>query len=72
MTINSFDHETFNNDWVIRGLQRVPVNVMTDRDKQDAVAALCSLDDERAVNNCVEDILYRAELVGRRSRNELK
>jgi len=72
MTINSFDHENFKNDWVIRGLQRVPVNVMTDRDKQDAVAALCSLDDERAVNNCVEDILYRAELVGRRSRNELK
>ena len=72
MTVNNFDHEAFKNQWVIRGLQLVPLNIMTDRDKQDAVAALCSLDDDRAVNNCVQDILYRAELVGRRVRNELQ
>lgn len=72
MAINGFDHEHFRNDWLIRGLQRLPANVMTERDKQEAVVALCSLDDDRRVIRCVQDILYRAELVGRRVRNEMQ
>ena len=72
MTINTFDQQAYRTDWLPRGLQRVPVSIMTDRDKGSAAAALSSLDDERAVTSCVEDILYRAELVGRRMRNELK
>jgi tetrahydromethanopterin S-methyltransferase subunit F len=45
---------------------------MTDRDKQAALAPLSSLEEERSVSNTVDDILYRAELVGRRMRNETK
>jgi transportin-3 len=72
MAINMFDSERFRTDWCVRGLQRIPSNVMTDRDKHAALATLTSLDDERSVSNAVDDILYRAELVGRRVRNELK
>lgn len=70
--INSFDHSRFSNDWIVRGLRRIPANVMTDRDKQAAIAPLSNLEDERSVANAVDDILYRAELVGRRMRNETK
>ena len=70
MTLHQFDENAFRNDWVIRGLQRVPASVMTDRDKQAAASTLCNPEDERAINACVEDILYRSELVGRRMRNE--
>ena len=70
MALNRFDESAFKNEWIVRGLQSVPANVMTDRDKQAAVIALSYPDDERTVNTCVEDILYRAELVGRRVRNE--
>ena len=72
MVVNSFDHSAFSSDWVIRGLRRVPLSVMTDRDKQAALTALVNLEDERTVSNAVDDILYRAELVGRRIRNEIK
>jgi len=70
--INSFDHQQFSNDWLVKGLRRIPANVMTDPDKQAALAPLSSLEEERSVSNTVDDILYRAELVGRRMRNETK
>ena len=72
MVINGFDPNAFRSDWMVRGLQRIPPSIMTDTDKQAALASLVSLDDERTVNNAVEDILYRSELVGRRVRNEDK
>ena len=72
MTINGFDPIKYESDWIIKGLARVPVSVMTDKDKQSALQALCSTEDERAVTRCIEDILYRAELVNRRVRNEQK
>ena len=70
MVMNNFDPEAFKNDWIVRGLSRVPASVMTDKDKHAAILDLCSFDDERAVTRCIEDILYRAELVNRRVRNE--
>jgi transportin-3 len=70
MVMNSFDPHAFGADWIVRGLSRVPTSVMTDKDKHEAIKALCSIDDERAITRCVEDILYRAELVNRRVRNE--
>jgi transportin-3 len=70
MVMNSFEPTAFKSEWIVRGLGRVPVSIMTDRDKQAAVNALCSIDDDRAVSRCIDDILYRAELVGRRIRNE--
>jgi transportin-3 len=72
IAINGFDQAAFRSDWIVRGLQQIPASVMTDRDKQAALHALVNLDDERSLNNAVEDILYRAELVGRRMRNETK
>ena len=72
MALNGFDQTAFRNDWIMRGLQQIPASVMTDRDKQAALPALVNIDDERSLNNAVEDILYRAELVGRRMRNETK
>jgi len=72
MVMNNFDPTAYKNDWITRGLSRVPVSILTDRDKQAAVNALCAKEDERAVTRCIEDILYRAELVGRRVRNEQK
>jgi hypothetical protein len=68
--MNCFEPTAYKSDWIVRGLGRVPVSIMTDRDKQAAVGALCAIDDERAVSRCIEDIIYRAELVGRRIRNE--
>jgi hypothetical protein len=70
MVMNCFEPTAYKSDWIVRGLGRVPVSIMTDRDKQAAVGALCAIDDERAVSRCIEDIIYRAELVGRRIRNE--
>lgn len=72
LTLNNFEHNLYKADWIVKGLQRVPVSIMTERDKEAALQSLISLDDERIVQHCVEDILYRSELVGRRMRNELK
>ena len=72
MVMNSFNSELFRAQWVVHGLSQVPLSVMTDRDKTAAVESLTALDDERSVSNCVNEMLYRSELVGRRMRNETK
>jgi transportin-3 len=69
MVINHFDPDSFRSNWIVRGLSVVPSSIMTDRDKQAAVLSLSQLEDERTVQKCMEDLMYRAKVVERRMNN---
>ena len=70
MTINQFDPETYQKVWLVHSVGVIPISIMTERDKTEALVALANSTEERTVANCVNEMIYRAELVDRRLRNE--